>query len=65
VLWFQVEDFDAAVIRAGELNADVIEGPHINPAPQHREMWLRDPDGFVVVIASPDGECAPRTTVKV
>ncbi len=49
VLWFQVEDFDAAVNRASELNADVIEGPHINPAPQHREIWLRDPDGFVVV----------------
>jgi hypothetical protein len=30
--------------------------PHVNPAPQHREMWLRDPDGYVVVIASPDGE---------
>jgi hypothetical protein len=56
VLWFQVEDFDSAVTRAGDLNADVIEGPYVNPAPQHREMWLRDPDGFVVVIASPDGE---------
>jgi hypothetical protein len=28
----------------------------VNPAPQHRELWLRDPDGFVVVLASPDGE---------
>ena len=26
------------------------------PGPQHREMWLRDPDGYVVVIAGPDGE---------
>jgi catechol 2,3-dioxygenase-like lactoylglutathione lyase family enzyme len=59
VLWFQVEDFDSAVKRAGELMAEVIEGPLINPAPQHREIWLRDPDGFVVVIASPDGESAP------
>ena len=30
--------------------------PRVNPAPQHREMWLRDPDGYVVVIASPGGE---------
>ena len=31
--------------------------PHVNPAPGHREIWLRDPDGYVVVIASPDGDC--------
>lgn len=59
VLWFQVKDFDAAVARAGALKAVIIEEPHINPAPQHREMWLRDPDGYVLVIASPDGEVAP------
>jgi catechol 2,3-dioxygenase-like lactoylglutathione lyase family enzyme len=58
VLWFQVEDFDAAVERARRLGAEIIEGPYVNPAPQHREIWLRDPDRFVVVIASPDGECA-------
>jgi hypothetical protein len=58
VLWFQVDDFDTAVERAKGLAADVIEGPFVNPAPQHRELWLRDPDGFVVVLASPDGEAA-------
>jgi hypothetical protein len=58
VLWFQVDDFDAAVERARGLGAEVIEGPYVNPAPQHREIWLRDPDGFVVVVASPDGESA-------
>jgi catechol 2,3-dioxygenase-like lactoylglutathione lyase family enzyme len=57
VLWFQVEDFDAAVKRAYSLGAEVIEGPYVNPAPQHREIWLRDPDSYVVVVASPDGEC--------
>lgn len=56
VLWFQLDDFDAAVSRARALKAQFIEEPFVNPAPQHREMWLRDPDGFVVVIASPDGE---------
>jgi hypothetical protein len=58
VLWFQLEDFDAAVERARVLKAEVIEGPFVNPAPQHRELWLRDPDGYVVVISSPDGESA-------
>lgn len=57
LLWFQVEDFGLAVARARGLGAEVIEEPHINPAPRHREIWLRDPDGYVVVLASPDGEC--------
>jgi catechol 2,3-dioxygenase-like lactoylglutathione lyase family enzyme len=56
LLWFQVEDFDAAVGRARGLGAEIIDGPLVNPAPQHREIWLRDRDGYVVVLASPDGE---------
>jgi len=56
LLWFLVDDFDATIDRARSLRAQVIEEPHVNPAPKHREMWLRDPDGYVVVIASPDGE---------
>ena len=59
VLWFQVGDFDAAVERAHGLGAEIIEGPYFNPAPQHREIWRRDADGYVVVIASPAGESAP------
>jgi catechol 2,3-dioxygenase-like lactoylglutathione lyase family enzyme len=56
LLWFEVDDFDSVVERARGLQAEIIEEPHVNPAPQHREMWLRDPDGYVVVIAGPDGE---------
>jgi catechol 2,3-dioxygenase-like lactoylglutathione lyase family enzyme len=55
LLWFHAEDFQAAVERARALPSEIVEEPHVNPAPQHREMWLRDPDGYVVVIASPDG----------
>lgn len=63
LLWFEVDDFDAAVARAGELGADVVLPPHRNPpegpgGPAHREIWLRDPDGYAVVLASPDGEAA-------
>jgi catechol 2,3-dioxygenase-like lactoylglutathione lyase family enzyme len=58
LLWFEVDDFDGAVQRARSLNAQVIEEPHVNRRPNHREMWLRDPDGYVVVIASPDGEAS-------
>lgn len=56
LLWFQVDDFDSVVERARALRAEIIEEPHVNPAPRHREIWLRDIDGYVVVIASPDGE---------
>jgi catechol 2,3-dioxygenase-like lactoylglutathione lyase family enzyme len=58
VLWFEVDDFDAVVRRARGLGAEVVAEPHVNPNPQHREMWLRDADGYVVVVAGPDGECA-------
>jgi len=38
------------------LRATVLIKPFVNPAPGHREIWIRDPDGYVVVLASPDGE---------
>jgi catechol 2,3-dioxygenase-like lactoylglutathione lyase family enzyme len=60
LLWFQIEDFDSAVERVRAMNAEIILEPHFNPAPQHREIWLRDPDGYVVVLASPDGERLPN-----
>ncbi|MBV9086669.1 MAG: VOC family protein [Acidobacteriaceae bacterium] len=56
LLWFEVDDFDAVVERARELGAQMVLEPHVNPRPNHREMWLRDPDGYVVVIATPDGD---------
>jgi catechol 2,3-dioxygenase-like lactoylglutathione lyase family enzyme len=56
LVWFEVDDFDAAVERVRGLGARVILEPHVNPAPQHREIWIQDPDDYVVVLASPDGE---------
>jgi len=56
VLWFQTDDFDAAVERARRLEAEVVKDVHFNPAPRHREIWFRDPDGYVLVIAGADGE---------
>ena len=55
-LWFEADDFDSVVERAGALRARIIDGPLFNPRPKHRELGLRDPDGYVVVAASPDGE---------
>jgi catechol 2,3-dioxygenase-like lactoylglutathione lyase family enzyme len=64
LLWFETDDFDAAVARVEALGADVVMAPHRNPpsgdgGPNHREVWLRDPDGYLVVLASPDGEAGP------
>jgi catechol 2,3-dioxygenase-like lactoylglutathione lyase family enzyme len=56
LLWFRVDGFDQAVKRVRALGAEILLEPHFNPAPKHREIWFRDPDGYVVVLASPDGE---------
>ena len=61
LLWFETDDFDAAVARANALHAEIVWAPHRNPpsgngGPNHREVWLRDRDGYIVVLASPDGE---------
>jgi len=56
LLWFQVDDFDAAIERARSLHADILEPPHVNANAQHCECWIRDPDGYVVVLASARGD---------
>jgi catechol 2,3-dioxygenase-like lactoylglutathione lyase family enzyme len=60
LLWIEIDDFDAAVARAAALRAEVILPRHRNPpdsdgGPNHWEIWLRDPNGYTVVLASPDG----------
>ncbi len=60
LLWFEIDDFELAAARAAALGADVILPRHMNPpdgvgGPNHWEIWLRDPDGYKVVLASPDG----------
>jgi catechol 2,3-dioxygenase-like lactoylglutathione lyase family enzyme len=60
LLWFEIDDFDAAIARAVEMKAEIVKKRHRNPpsgegGPNHWEYWLRDPDGYTVVLASPDG----------
>ena len=56
LLWFQTDRFDAAIERARALSAEILEEPHFNQNANHRECWLRDPDGYVVVLASAYGD---------
>ena len=63
LLWFEVDDFDEVLCHAAQLQAEVIKPRHRNPpagdgGPNHWECWLRDPDGYTVVIVSPDGTAA-------
>ena len=54
LLWFEIDDFDAAMERVAEMRPEVVMPRHVNPNPNHWECWLRDPDGYTVVLASPD-----------
>lgn len=56
LLWFQTDAFDAAIERAKAFHADILEEPNVNTNANHREFWLRDPDGYVVVIAGSYGD---------
>lgn len=62
LLWFEIDDFDSAIARAAEMEAEVVKPRHRNPptGPDHWEYWLRDPDGYTVVFASPDGSAGKR-----
>lgn len=60
LLWFEVDDFDAVHARVLAMNVETVMPKHRNPpdgsgGPNHWEIWVRDPDGYVVVVASPDG----------
>jgi hypothetical protein len=57
LLWFEVDDFEAVFQRSMEMNVEVVMPRHRNPpddsgGPNRWECWMRDPDGYLVVIAS-------------
>jgi len=64
LLWFEIDDFDAAMDRVAAMKARIVKPKHRNPpsgggGPNHWECWLRDPDGYTVVLASSDGSAGP------
>lgn len=56
VLWFHTITIDEAWQQAQSAEAEVLEPIHVNPNAKHREFWLRDPDGYVVVVAGQWGD---------
>jgi catechol 2,3-dioxygenase-like lactoylglutathione lyase family enzyme len=55
LLWFEIDDFDAALARAADLKAAVIKPRYRHAGANHWQVWLHDPDGYTVVLSSPDG----------
>src|SRR5262245_49637742 len=69
LLWFEIDDFDAAMARVAELNAQIVLPRHRNPpdgrgGPNHWECWLRDPNGYIIVLASPDGSAGEQVEAE-
>jgi len=52
LLFFRVDDFDLALVRARALVPRLEEEPHVNPNTRTRECSLRDPDGYYVTIGA-------------
>ena len=52
LLFFRVDDFDAALRRARQLVTQLAEEPHVNPNTGTREFALRDPDGYYVMVSA-------------
>lgn len=59
LVWFEVTDFDGAVERARAAGAPIVRDVEVNPNAKQREIWVRDPDGYTVVLAGPS-EYRPR-----
>jgi len=56
VLWFMSEAVEQDYERAVKAKAEVLEPIKINPLANHLEFWLREPNGYVVVVAGPYGQ---------
>ena len=55
-LWFMSEQVEQDYERAVHSGAEVLEALAINPLANHLEFWLREPNGYVVVVAGPYGQ---------
>jgi catechol 2,3-dioxygenase-like lactoylglutathione lyase family enzyme len=52
LLFFRVDDFGQALIRARSLVAALEEEPSINPNTGTSEFAMRDPDGYYVMVSA-------------
>lgn len=52
LLFFRVDDFDAALVRARALADRLEQEPALNPNTGTMEFSLRDPDGYFVMVSA-------------
>lgn len=55
LMFFRVDDFDAALERARGLTGTLAKEPELNPATGTQEFALWDPDGYYVMISALSG----------
>ena len=53
LLWFATDDMAAMLGRVGQHRPTVVDGPLINPNSRMQEVWLRGPEGYLVVVSGP------------
>jgi hypothetical protein len=56
VLWFMSDKVESIYARAVKEGGEMLEPLHINPLANHLEFWLREPNGYVVVVAGVHGQ---------
>jgi hypothetical protein len=61
VLWFESECVEQDYERAVRAVAEVLEPLKINPLANHLEFWLREPNGYVIVVAGLYGQLGAFT----
>jgi catechol 2,3-dioxygenase-like lactoylglutathione lyase family enzyme len=53
LVWFEVADLEATVERVRASGAPIVRDVHTNPNARQQEIWVRDPHGYLVVLAGP------------
>jgi catechol 2,3-dioxygenase-like lactoylglutathione lyase family enzyme len=61
LLWFEVDDFDAAMGRLAELEHEIVLARHRHEGARYWLCWFRDPEGYTVALSSPDGSADGQT----
>ncbi len=56
LLYFSVNDIRAVFERAREMEADLIDEPHVNPKARALEFSLRDLDGYALTVSQWGGD---------
>lgn len=53
LLWFKTDDFEAQIARLDAAGVIPEVPPYTNEYAGHQEVWFRDPDGYMIVVAGP------------